>query len=307
MLALHRAGGSLLLATALLAGCAAPRPRSNSLLGTPYWYPLGAPLSLQQSSTSDERPELAQVVAEAYFAGDADRLAAARLSFVPGPRYFDGVASPRVLDGLPTDVNGARLTLDVAVDDLEETLVLTLTLTAGDRDLVRAVEHRFTNIVPFLFAIYADGESPMVVPAYTNRLGGVRSAMPLVAAGESRAWRLTVELESLLALFDGAKPAVIHIVAAFSERQHDPCWVAGELPEPRAHLVGWQNRIQRLCAATPWPCAASAGAGGRQRSRAAGFAPALIAGRSRPSSPRGRRSGSLRPNRHGTTHRVARR
>lgn len=133
-----------------------------------------------------------------------------------------------------------RIALAAHVSD-EGKLELELTLTSST-PAFREVEHRFTNVLLFLFALAVDRRS--VVKEFTDwgRRGGGSGPMALIsdARGGTKRWRVRVDTSSLAAVAGlGDRPARLAIVAAFSDSQHDGLWHQGEgnPPDRRGVLV----------------------------------------------------------------------
>jgi hypothetical protein len=215
---------------ALIAGCAhrpaispAPHPQ---LTGTPAWFSIGG---------------------EVYYEDDRDRVLDRPLPLVPESRWFcdysrplqrmpteetpdpspsnflvlseNQLLPPKSVDDLRTVDQGCRLTLNLERDVDSTLLQLTLTLTARTRPIERTVEHRCTNALRFLFAIYADGEALTMHPGGFAR-GGAAHVVDLVAANSDRTWTIRAKGADFDAILHDRHPSEIAIVAAFCERQH---------------------------------------------------------------------------------------
>ena len=86
-----------------------------------------------------------------------------------------------------------------------------------------ALEHRWTNIVPFLFAFVADdGPIGCKGPPSFSKFGGVKWMMGVVRKGKSTTWTLKVDADSITAALGPHSYKTISVVAAFSEFQHEP-------------------------------------------------------------------------------------
>lgn len=132
---------------------------------------------------------------------------------------------PGAIDTLPLVDEGARLVLDVVPEpDDPSILTFTLTLSATDRPLSREVEHRSTNVLPFLFAFAADGKAVTTRKRDEGfmRMGGASGLVGLVGTNDAKTWRLRVTADSVERLLPRPLPDSLAIVAAFSERQHSP-------------------------------------------------------------------------------------
>ncbi len=131
---------------------------------------------------------------------------------------------PEVIEDLPLSDQGASLSLEIMPGKSRRTLHFVLELKAGERPLWREVEHRHTNILPFLFAIYSDEKAVVVKepqdPFWAVHEGGIKAITPLVAAGGTKRWDLTVDAKSLNKIVQERSFRNIAVVAVFSERQH---------------------------------------------------------------------------------------
>jgi hypothetical protein len=145
---------------------------------------------------------------------------------------------PRRATDLPVEDRGVTLKLNVAPTDNAAVLRFELTLASRSRDVEREVEHRSTNVLPFLFAFEADGR-PVVqaLDAWVSE-GGTEWSPRLVGAGESRTWLLKVDTESLAKLLPPGTKEVA-VIAAFSDRQHEG-WREGS-----ARLLDFEVREDR--------------------------------------------------------------
>lgn len=174
----------------------------------PYWYALGGPL---------------------YFAHTREDAQRSILSFDAEPHWFPGYGEgpdsrPRAIDLVETNPHGASLAVSVNPHEVDPRLLrLSLTLTAGDEALVREVEHRHTNVLPFLFALRADGRSvtSRVERSMWGRIGGAPRFADLVGANAQRHWDLVVTASSLERLLPDPLPEEIELAVVFGERQHD--------------------------------------------------------------------------------------
>jgi hypothetical protein len=155
------------------------------------------------------------------------------LSFGDQPRWFCSVGDkhppPKALAQLPLTERGARLRFEAQKADEPSVLVFRLTLTATDRLLVREVEHRWTNTLPFLFALYAEGRAirPSQEDSGFSKFGGMANLTLLVPKGEQKTWSVRVDGESLLKALPQRGPQTVSLVAAFGERQHSPMGLMG--------------------------------------------------------------------------------
>ncbi|MCY2928478.1 MAG: hypothetical protein NTV86_03115 [Planctomycetota bacterium] len=142
---------------------------------------------------------------------------------VPTPQPY-----PKSLSDLPLDDRGVRLSLAIEPDKDPRQLRVRLILTSEALSVHREVEHRRTNILPFLFAVYVDGKAVAVDPATIAEMGGLAEYVDLARPGAPRVWSVAADASSLLALLPDKGPHTVSIVAAFSSRQH------------RTYAEGWQ-------------------------------------------------------------------
>ncbi len=163
---------------------------------------------------------------------------------------------PTSLDALPKTDQGATLKLATVVDAPanERELILSLTLASGERAIRREVEHRRTNVLPFLFAIEADGKPVSRAANGGVSEGGSNRFIELVPAESQKTWTLRVAVDSL-ATFAPAGTKELSIVAVFSERQHeryspvdplplDEVWSSEALQEMKPQIVVRSNDLR---------------------------------------------------------------
>jgi hypothetical protein len=146
---------------------------------------------------------------------------------------------PKSIDELPQNEQGASLTLAVdatpqAIDapsddaitaetkpaEKAHVLTLALTLAAGDRAIQREIEHRRTNVLPFLFAFKVDGKPVMREPLGGVGEGGTQKFIELTPAKSQTTWTVRMAVDSLAALLP-EDAQQIEVAAVFSERQHE--------------------------------------------------------------------------------------
>lgn len=135
--------------------------------------------------------------------------------YIPGPSTH-----PHDPMSLPFEDRGVTLTLAVAPTDNASVLRFELTLASRSREIEREVKHRWTNLVPFLFALYADGRPVTRSLNLLQKEGGVEWKTPLVPAGGSRTWSLAVDTGSLRSVLPRSAREVT-VVAAFSDSRHE--------------------------------------------------------------------------------------
>lgn len=163
-----------------------------------------------------------------YFSSGADEAASAILSFRAYPRWFrsfkgPGMRRPNTIEAVLLEDQGASLDLQIAPDELDPRLLrVRVVLRAGGRALEREVEHRHTNVLPFLFALRADGQTVASQPVGWMKFGGINGMVDLVPAGGERTWDLVVTARSLEPLLPRPLPHKVEVAVAFSERQHEP-------------------------------------------------------------------------------------
>ena len=204
----------------------------DGLSGQPSWFPLGGEV-YRANARFDAQAEpmglmpqprwflcYPRVVTEAeYRAWEAQQQGTQSLEegifMIPQELPF-----PESLSALPRNDQGATLDLIVQDSEAPGEWVMQLTLATTDRDIYREVEHRWTNITPFLFALFADGKAVRRELAGFSKMGGAMQWVALVEPGGQKTWTLRVATESIRALA-GDKAKEVAIVAAFSERQHE--------------------------------------------------------------------------------------
>lgn len=135
------------------------------------------------------------------------------------------VSYPRRVEDLSQVDRGVRLQLGTEPSAAAGELNLTLTLSTKARGVRREVEHRYTNVVPFLFQILADGKPLAAQPETVFSMRGSHSLVELVPANDSKTWHLRVDQKSLERLLP-AETKELTVTAAFSERQH-VLWTEG--------------------------------------------------------------------------------
>lgn len=131
-------------------------------------------------------------------------------------------AYPQSIDAVSKQDQGATLQLATATDAnaTDGEIVFTLTLTSGDRAIEREIEHRRTNVLPFLFAFTADGKPVVRESRGGVSNGGTNRFIELVPARSQKTWTLRCEIDSLAKILP-AEATEATIIAVFSERQHE--------------------------------------------------------------------------------------
>ncbi len=215
-----RRAGYVALWLALLTGCSRDRGEPSvpqrGFIGEPCWLALGG---------------------EVYHVGEKVEARKQVLSFNGPARWFAFDASdhplPERLEEVPAKDRGIQLSLGVFTTRDPSLLVFELKLQTSDRPALRAVQHRWTNTLPFLFALYADRTA--IAPVRSPRfgiIGGVNWSVELVPARALKAWRVTVNGSSILDYLPHKGPQTVHIVAAFGEAQHD-CFLRERMKDSR--------------------------------------------------------------------------
>jgi hypothetical protein len=218
-----RIAQALLLALLLAGPGTASIAQNDSLM----WFPLGAPFRVCDPDTilggdvEKKSPAYDGIVAEVYQEGRVVQVQSQSLSLVAEPRWFRTAQLPKTLGDVPLSDQGGSLSLDFAMTT-NGLFRFILKVHCTDRGLWREVEHRWTNLIPFLFTFYADGvpvRAPM--PKEWGRFGGVNGMTILAAKGAFYESDLTVDPKTILALVPGARVSELSVVAAFGESQHE--------------------------------------------------------------------------------------
>jgi hypothetical protein len=131
--------------------------------------------------------------------------------------------SPVVPEQLPLEDRAVRLSLKLSPGTTPAILEMELNLSSAHRTLYREVEHRNTNVLPFLFSLKVDGKPLRIPDAGMSKEGGRDYLVQLVEPGGTRTWKLRVNEKSLRELLPDSSPHTIEMFAAFSERQHEGC------------------------------------------------------------------------------------
>lgn len=189
----------------------------------PVWLPLGATYRTCNPQYATQTPKGNDIVAEVYQENDRLTVQTNVLQVMQEPRWFTGFGSqpPDTIQAISLTNQGATLSLQIQPTDSPDILLFVLTLNAGNRTLWREVEHRRTNILPFLFTFAADGKSIGPKPFAWGEICGANSMTELVSPGKSASWNLKVDSKSLLAAIGKYPFHTLTVVAAFSEYQHD--------------------------------------------------------------------------------------
>jgi len=242
---------TILLAS--LVGCAeTPDPpqviEKTDLVGQPSWFSLGGSIYQERERFEAQKAvlefgsypcwfmpggrEVTKKEFEAYLAARRAAGEHISVSVPPKARYWlaespkarywlpEPVPYPERVDDLPVEDQGVRLDLAVRQGDEPDILEIFLTLRTSRRDVKREIEHRYTNVLPFLFAVFADGRAIAVPFKGWGRMGGINGWVDLVPKGQQKTWRLEVHTESLSRLLPEPAPKRVELVAVFYERQH---------------------------------------------------------------------------------------
>jgi hypothetical protein len=236
---------ALLTSLFFLVGCNEQSPSFTkpppSLTGQPSWFSLGGEVYQENDVAEVENRVLAFKPQPRWFLGFSQpastqevdaylgqlRRAGAEIEMREPQRFLPyRPPYPKTLYDLPLDDRGVRLSFDAAATDDPAVLQFCLTLTSRHLPVWRGVEHRWTNVLPFLFGFYVDGKAVAFPSNVSTKWGGIKSVGLLVASGGSRNWRLHVNEGSMRRFLPDSKPHVLNIVCAFSECQHE--WWLGD-------------------------------------------------------------------------------
>ncbi len=223
----------LLACVAVLAGCGSSTPPAP-----PSFFALGGEVYRANDRLEAEKQVLRfgdeprwfagfprEVSQEEYDAWEKQQAKRSQQEPAQGERVHQiptTPAYPQSIHALPLKDQGATLRLDVERDGkaAADEIVFTLTLAAGDRAIQREIEHRRTNLLPFLFAFTADGRPVSRESDGAIKEGGANQFIELVPAGSQKSWTIRVATSSLAGVVP-ADAKEIAIVAVFSERQHE--------------------------------------------------------------------------------------
>ena len=172
----------------------------------------GHPVSKREFDEYVARQREARAITDKFDIGQPD----GRYS-LPSPLPY-----PRTLNDLPLSDRGVTLSFHVGVTPDPNVLGFEIILASSRRPVWREVEHRSTDVVPLLFAVYIDGKLPHFSSAF-EKMGGSRRSIELIrVGGGQRKWSLKVNAESLKKILPDDEPHAVMIIAAFSERQRMP-------------------------------------------------------------------------------------
>jgi len=209
----------------------------------PIWLPLGTTYQRCNPGEAIEQARKNDIVAEVYQENDRLKVQTSTLQIIQQPRWFKGSKQPDTIRDVPLKSQGASLSLEVKETESPTLLKLVLTLTARDRTVWRELEHRWTNIIPFLFAFTADGKpiGPKETQSW-SKFGGANWMTEVALTGTSTTWQVALDTKSITTALKGISVKELTIVAAFSEYQHevpsdlalsdDPALTKGEFKGP---------------------------------------------------------------------------
>ncbi|HEY5895085.1 MAG TPA: hypothetical protein VIT91_17840 [Chthoniobacterales bacterium] len=229
------------------AGCA-PKPHSSNsdTSGKPSWFPLGEEVYHENDLLTSQKETLKFIPESRWFKGFPKR--ASKVEYqewqkrkgiyeqshtenndihqIPSnPTY------PEKVTDLPLEDQGVTLKLSITNTATSNELTFALSLTTGARSLKREVEHRWTNMTPFLFAFFANGKAISQEPYLSSKSGGANYFWELVPLQSKREWKFKVDTSSIDTIV-GSETQNLIIVAAFSERQHEAGASSDFLIEP---------------------------------------------------------------------------
>ena len=130
----------------------------------------------------------------------------------------DAFPLPTRINEVKTNDRGVTLALDIKPVS-QTVLRFKMTLKSDQRTVWREIEHRHTDVVPLLFAIYIDGK-PFNADKEQNggRFGGLPQSIQLIPAGGGKHdWSLQVDAASINKLLPDQSKHTVMFFAAFSE------------------------------------------------------------------------------------------
>ena len=231
----------------ILTACSAKAGQdTTNLSGQPSWFPLGEEVYQEGDRFEAEKGFLAFGHDARWFLGIPQQATKAEYeaweksesqTHSEGSELAEGGGFPiptwppypKTINDLPSKAQGATLKLHISRGSNAGELTFALSLKAEKRAVKREIEHRRTNILPFLFAFYADGKAVKSELRCSSQIGGANSFIELVSAGSRQEWKINVDVKSIDAIA-GPRVQELCIVAAFSERQHEDG--AGSEPRP---------------------------------------------------------------------------
>ena len=205
------------------AACARGEPPER-----PVWFPVGTSYRVCNPGSPPRPPRDDDIVAEVYQENDCLTVQTNVLQFIQQPRWFKGTKPPDSIPDIPMTNQGASLSLQIKSTGNPTLLRLVLTLKAEERSVWRELEHRWTNTIPFLFAVTVDGKPiDSITPQSWGKLGGVDWMREQVPSGKSKTWDILLGARSVTLALNHSRRTAVTIVAAFSEYQHQPLALFG--------------------------------------------------------------------------------
>jgi len=199
--------------------------KGSEFKGEPSWFPLGAafricnPDMILNGDSQKQNPSYDTLTAEVYHEGHRFEIQRKTLSVVREPRWFRNAAAPATIQDVQLSDQGASLILAIN-PNTNGFFRVTLRVDARNRDLWREIEHRWTDITPFLFAFFADGKPIRVESEGWSKFGGVNGMTRLAPRGGFYELDLTVDPSSIVALIPSTNFNELVVIAAFGEYQH---------------------------------------------------------------------------------------
>ena len=156
--------------------CFSCKPKNNikeySLSGQPSWFPLGGEIVHAEGLDTAQEGILSFGTKPRWFKSFPKTVSKQKYEewlkenpgisdtqnergsefFIPSELPF-----PKNIESLSLKNQGASLQFQISNGINEKELILHITLTANERAIIREVEHRATNTLPFLFAFFLDG------------------------------------------------------------------------------------------------------------------------------------------------------
>lgn len=217
----------------------------SDIFGKPSWFPLGEEVYHENDLFESQKEILKFIPESRWFRSFPKKVSKAEYeewqkkegiqeTDTRNPNIYQipsNLPYPEKVKDLPLKDQGATLEFTIANTAKPNELVFTLSLTAGARSLKREVEHRWTNMTPFLFAFFTDGKAISKELPASGRIGGANDYWELVPPKSKREWRFKIDTKSIDSIV-GSETRNLIIVAAFSERQHETYFAGDLLLEP---------------------------------------------------------------------------
>ncbi len=175
------------------------------------WFSLGVPLPGTNGG----------VEAEVYYENEWLDYQTRTLSFLLQPRWFRTAVIPNCLEDVPLSDQGTSLVLRIT-KTTNGLLRFLLRVRSTKRDVWREIEHRNSNITPFLFTFFADRRPVRALMSgqFANARG-INTMTKLARKGEAYETELTICPDTIFDLAGGVKIKELSVVAAFGEYQHE--------------------------------------------------------------------------------------